>query len=96
LRNWPEIFDFEAELGFKRSQTKPRIHCTVPKNRHTTIPNASGPMSAWFDDDLKLLNCEIAQLRIPFRPFSGNRRLQAQEPREEQMKRSTAKVGKAF
>ncbi len=33
----------------------------MPTNRHTTIPNNSRPISAFFDDDPKLLNCEIAQ-----------------------------------
>ena len=54
----PEIFDFDP--GLKRSQTKPKIPGTVPTDRHTTIPNDSGPISACFDDDPKLLNCEIA------------------------------------
>ncbi len=30
-------------------------------NRHTTILNDSGSISACFDDDPKLLNCEVAQ-----------------------------------
>ncbi len=34
---------------------------TVPTNRHTTILNDSDPISGCFDDDPKLLNCEIAQ-----------------------------------
>ncbi len=57
----PEVFDFEPELGLKLGQTEPKISGTVPTNRHTTIPNDSGPVSACFDDDSKLLNCEIAQ-----------------------------------
>ncbi len=57
----PEIFDFESDLGLKLGRTKPRISGTAPTNRHTTIPNDSGPISACFDDDPKLLNCEIAQ-----------------------------------
>ena len=60
LRIRPGIFDFEADLGLKRSQTKPKIPGTVPTNRHTTIPNNSGSTSACFDDP-KLLNCEISQ-----------------------------------
>ena len=55
LRIRPEIFDFEPELGLKRGQTKPKIPGTVPTDRHTTIPNDSGPISACFDDDPKLL-----------------------------------------
>ncbi len=57
----PEIFDFEPDLGQKLGQTKPKIPGTIPTNRHTTIPNDSVPMSACFEDDPKLLNCEIAQ-----------------------------------
>ncbi len=34
---------------------------TVFTNRHTTIPNDSGPISACFDDDANLFYCEIAQ-----------------------------------
>ena len=61
LRIRPEIFDFEPDLGLKRGQTKPKISGTAPTNRHTTIPNDSGPISACFDDDAILSNCEIAQ-----------------------------------
>ncbi len=32
-----EIFDFEADLGLKLGQTKPKISGTVPTDRHTTI-----------------------------------------------------------
>ncbi len=39
FRIQPDIFDFEPELGLKRSQTKPKIPGTVPTDRHTTIPN---------------------------------------------------------
>ncbi len=51
-------------MGLKLGQSKPEISGTVPTNRHTTIPNDSGPSSACFDEDPKLFNCEIAQLRI--------------------------------
>ena len=51
----PEIVDFEPDLGLKLGQTKPKISGTVPTDRHTTIPNDSGPIPAWFDDDPKLL-----------------------------------------
>ncbi len=51
-------------MGLKRSQTKPKTPGTVPTDRHTTIPNDSGPISACFDDDPKLLHCEIAQPRF--------------------------------
>ncbi len=47
----PEIFDFEPDLGRKPGQNKPKMSGTVPTNRHTTIPNDSGPISACFDDD---------------------------------------------
>ncbi len=57
----PEIFDFEPDLVLKPGQTKPKIPGTVPTNRHTPMPNDSGPISACFDDDPKLLNCKIAQ-----------------------------------
>ena len=43
----------------------------VPTNRHKPIPIDSGPISACFDDDPKLLNCEIAQpslLKLPIWP----------------------------
>ena len=66
LRIRPRIFDFEPDLGLKLGQTKPKISGTVPTNRHTTIPNDSGPISACFDDDPKLLNCEIAQPSFVF------------------------------
>ncbi len=55
-------------MGLKRRQTKPKINGTVPTNRHTTIPNDDGPISASFDDDPKRPNCEIAQPRQG--PFS--------------------------
>jgi hypothetical protein len=61
LRIWPEIFDFEADLGLKLGQTRPKISATVPTNRHPRVPNDSGPISACFDDDPKPFNCEIAQ-----------------------------------
>ncbi len=35
----------------------------MPPDRHTTIPNYSGPISVCFGDDPKLLNCEKAQPR---------------------------------
>ena len=47
----PEIFDFEPDLGLKLGLTKPTLSGTVPKKRHTTIPNDSGPTSVCFDDD---------------------------------------------
>ncbi len=59
LRIRPGIFDFEPELGLKRSQTKPKISATVPTDQHTTIPNDSGSISVRFDDDPKLSNCKI-------------------------------------
>ena len=43
----PEIFDFEPDLGLKRTGA-------VPTNRHTTIPNDSGPISVCFGDYPKL------------------------------------------
>ncbi len=61
LRIGPEIFVFEPDLGLKLGQTKPKISGTVPTNWHTKIPNDAGPISAYFDDDPKLLNCEIDQ-----------------------------------
>ncbi len=42
----------------------------MPTDRHTTIPNDSGPISVRFDDDPKLLNCKIARARC-VRPFPG-------------------------
>ncbi len=56
----PAIFDFEPDVGLL-GQTRPEISGTIPTNRNTTIPNDSGLISACFDDDPKLLNCEIAQ-----------------------------------
>ncbi len=38
-------FDVEPELGLKLGQTNPKIPGTVPTDRHTRIPNDSGPMS---------------------------------------------------
>ncbi len=60
LRIWPGIFDFESDLGLKLGQTNPKISGTLPRNRHTTIPNDSEPISACFDNDSNLSNCEIA------------------------------------
>ncbi len=61
LRIRPGIFDFEPDLGLKLDQTEPKISGTVPISLQTTIPNDSGPISACFDGDPKLINCEIAQ-----------------------------------
>ncbi len=61
----PEIFDFDWDLGLKLSQTKPKISGTVPTNRHTTIPNESGPISVCFDNGPKLLKCEIRSTELP-------------------------------
>jgi hypothetical protein len=49
---------FQTGTGLKRGQTKPKVSGTV---RQETIPNDSGRISACFDDDPKLSNCEIAQ-----------------------------------
>ena len=65
LRIRPGILDFELDLALKPHQAKPKIPGTVPTDRHTTIPNDSGPISKRFDDDPKLLNCEIAQPSNP-------------------------------
>ncbi len=54
LRVRPDIFDFQPDLGLQLGQTKPKISGTVPTNRHTTIPDDYGPISACFDDDPKL------------------------------------------
>ena len=51
LRIRPQIVEFEADLGLKLGQTKPKIYGTVPTNRHTAIPNDSVPISECFDDD---------------------------------------------
>ncbi len=59
VRMWLEIFDFKPDLGLKLGQTKPQISGTVPTNRHTTIPNNSGPISACLDDHPERLNCEM-------------------------------------
>ncbi len=53
--------DFKPEWGLTRSQTKPKIRGTVPTDQHETIPNDYGTISACFDGDPKLPNCEIAQ-----------------------------------
>ena len=74
LRIRPGIFNFEPELGLKLGQTKPKISGTVPTNRHTTVPNNSGPISACCDDGPKLLNCEIAQ---PRQEQAGTKRCRA-------------------
>ncbi len=47
LRIRPGVFDFEP------GQTKPKISGTVLTNRHTTIPNDSEPILAFFKDDPK-------------------------------------------
>ncbi len=57
------IFDFDPDLGLKRRQTKPKIHGTVPTDRHTTVASDSGPISTCLYDDPTLLNCQIAQPR---------------------------------
>ncbi len=61
LRIRPKIFEFDPDLGRTLGQIKPTISGKVPTNRHTRIPNDSGPISVSFDDDPKLLHCEIAQ-----------------------------------
>ncbi len=61
LRIRLENLDFEPDLGLKLGQTKPKIPGTVLTDRHTTTPNDSGQISACFDDDPKLFNCEITQ-----------------------------------
>ncbi len=61
LRIRSGIFEFEPGLGLKLDQTKPERSGTEPEQRDTRIPNDYGPTSACFDDNPKLLNCEIAQ-----------------------------------
>ncbi len=61
LRMRWEIFDFEPDLGLKLGQTKHKLPGTLPTDRQATIPHDSGPISACFHNDPKLLNCEIAQ-----------------------------------
>ncbi len=61
LRIRPGIFDFGPDLGLKLGQTKPKIPGTVPTDRHTSIPNDSGSISARFDNGPKLLSGETAQ-----------------------------------
>ncbi len=56
LRIRQEITDFEPDVGLKLGQIKPKISGTVPTDRHTTVPNDSGTISACFDDDPKLYN----------------------------------------
>ncbi len=67
LRTWPERFDFQLDLGLKLGQAKSKIPGTVPTDRHTTVPNDSGPGSACFDDDAKLakLSDSSAELVVP-------------------------------
>ncbi len=59
------MFDFGLDLGLKLGQTKPPENGAAPANRNATIPHDSGPISECFDDDPKLLNCEMAQPSIP-------------------------------
>ncbi len=49
------IFDFEPDSGPKLGETEPKITGTVPTNRHTTIPNDFGTISAGFDDGAELV-----------------------------------------
>ncbi len=56
-----EISDFEPDLKLKLNQTPAKTSGAVPTDRHTTIPNDYEPISACFDDDPKLVNCERAQ-----------------------------------
>ncbi len=53
LRIRPQVVDFEPTLSLKLGQTKPNESGTVPTNRHTTILNDSGLISACFDDGPK-------------------------------------------
>ncbi len=78
LRIRPKIFDFKPDLGLKLGLTKPKISGTAPTDRHTTLPNDSGPISSCFDDDPKRLNCEIAQPR-PLCTGDGSPPLEASE-----------------
>ncbi len=61
LRIRSEIFDCEPTLDLKLGQGKPKTSGTVPTNRHIKIPSDSGPVSESFEDDPKLLDCEVAQ-----------------------------------
>ena len=40
-----------AILDLKLGHTQPKISCTIPTSRHTTIPNDSGSISACFKDE---------------------------------------------
>ncbi len=55
----PKILEFEPDLYLKFGRTKTETSGTVPTNRHTTIPNYSGPISACFGDDPKLVNLRL-------------------------------------
>ncbi len=48
----------------KTDETNPKVPGAVPTNRHISIPIDFGPVSGFFDDASKLLNCEIAQPRL--------------------------------
>jgi hypothetical protein len=63
LRIRPELLDYEPDSGLKLGQTTPNISGMIPTNRHTPIPSDYGTISACFDDDPNLLNCELAQPR---------------------------------
>ncbi len=75
LRIRPEICDFQPDLGLKLGQSKPKISGTAPTDRHTTVPDESGPISACFDDDPKPLKCKISSAessrRIPVATYTG-------------------------
>ncbi len=60
---WLEIFYFEPDLGLKLGQTKPNISGTVPTNRHTTIPNDSGQISACLDYDQQLFKLRVSRVK---------------------------------
>ncbi len=57
----PDFGRILPDLGLKLKQNKPNISGGVPSNPPTTTPTDYWPISASFDDDRKLLNCEIAQ-----------------------------------
>ena len=72
----PEINDFDPDLDLKLGHTQPKISCTIPTSRHTTIPKDSGPISACFKDDSKLFYSVLTTLGlglegIPFDIFSA-------------------------
>ncbi len=61
LRFRPGIFDFDPDVALKLGHTKPKISGSVPTKRRSQRSRTILGRFRCFNDDPKLLNCEIPQ-----------------------------------